>query len=80
MAVDSSCSYARIFPPMAFQAAVFISGEIFSPVILMHIFQKVLKLLMSGIAFACFKVIFSFGEPCCYIYYEQKSMFFNGNS
>lgn len=39
--------------------------------ILIHIFQKDLKLLISGI-------VFSFCEPCCYIYYKQKSVFFNG--
>lgn len=71
MAVDSSCSYIRIFPLFTFQAVVVISREIFSPMILIHIFQKDLKLLISGI-------VFSFCEPCCYIYYKQKSMFFNG--
>lgn len=47
--------------------------------ILTHIFQKDLKLLISGITFACLKATFSFCEPCCYIYYKQKIVFFDGN-
>lgn len=80
MAVESSCSYIRIFPLFTFQSVVVISSEIFSPMILICIFQKDLKLLISETAFAFLKVIFSFHEPLCYIYNEQKNMFFNGNN